>query len=65
MAEADWADVSAIYREGLETGIAAFMTDPPDWNDWNSGHFKEGRFVARRSGGTIAGWCAMAPVPDT
>jgi L-amino acid N-acyltransferase YncA len=65
----DWETVRAIYREGLATGLAAFMLNPPSWKAWDSGHLTIGRLVARTGDdggdGTIAGWAALAPVPDT
>jgi hypothetical protein len=77
----DWETVRAIYREGLATGLAAFMVNPPSWKAWDTGHLTIGRLVARPddSGdgggdgggcggggdGAIAGWSALAPVPDT
>jgi len=61
----DWDQVRAIYREGLATGLAAFMTNPPSWNAWDEGHLTVGRLVARSEDGAIAGWSALAPVPDT
>lgn len=66
MQEQDWSTVRAIYGEGLATGLAAFMTSPPDWPGWNAGHLAIGRLVARGpDGGAVLGWAAMAPVPDT
>ena len=71
MRRQDWRQVRDIYREGLATGLAAFMTDPPRWAAWNAGHLETGRLVARGSGGPqpahaeILGWAALAPVPDT
>tara|TARA_Y100001934_G_C11779483_1_gene507499 strand:+ start:205 stop:429 length:225 start_codon:yes stop_codon:yes gene_type:complete len=65
MTEADRDSVRALYAEGLATGLVAFATDPPDWHDWDSGHLKTGRLVARTADGTVAGWAALAPVPDT
>ncbi len=59
----DWSAVRAIYAEGLATGIAAFMLNPPVWKDWDAGHLACGRLVAR-DGGAIVGWAALAPVPD-
>ena len=65
----DWKDVRAIYGEGLATGLAAFMTSPPKWGEWNAGHLGIGRLIARRSDGkredAIAGFAALSPVPDT
>jgi phosphinothricin acetyltransferase len=65
MRKHDWTEVRAIYREGLATGLAAFMLDPPSWNVWDSGHLPVGRLVARASDNAIVGWAALAPVPDT
>ena len=69
MQRQDWARVRAIYGEGLATGLAAFQTDPPRWTDWDAGHLAVGRLIARTDEGSgkgaIAGWSALAPVPDT
>ena len=65
MKPGDWDQVRAIYREGLATGLAAFMTNPPSWKAWDAGHLTVGRLVARSEDGAIAGWSALAPVPDT
>ena len=61
----DWRAVRAIYREGLAGGLAAFMTAPPAWPAWHAGHLEIGRFVARDAERRVAGWAALAPVPDT
>lgn len=65
MRKADWKQVRAIYQEGLDTGLAAFMRRAPLWKVFDAGHLPLGRLVARTSGGTIVGWAALAPVPDT
>lgn len=61
----DWKQVREIYREGLATGLAAFTLSPPLWKTWDAGHLTVGRLVARADDGVIAGWSALAPVPDT
>ena len=61
----DWTQVRAIYAQGLTTGLAAFMSLPPDWKNWNAGHLTLGRVVARQDDGSVLGWSALAPVPDT
>ena len=38
MLKKDWVQVRTIYGQGLATGIAAFMTTPSRWKDWNAGH---------------------------
>lgn len=65
MWQPDWAEVHAIYGEGLATGLAAFMLEPPSWENWNAGHLIVGRLVARAEDSKIVGWSALAPVPDT
>ena len=65
MRREDWKQVRDLYAEGLATGLAAFMTDPPRWDAWDSGHLDSGRLVARGAEGTVLGWAALAPVPDT
>jgi phosphinothricin acetyltransferase len=61
----DWPQVKAIYREGLATGLAAFMLDPPGWRAWDAGHLASGRLVARADDRAVLGWAALARVPDT
>lgn len=65
MRREDWKQVRALYAEGLATGLAAFMTDPPRWEAWDEGHLDTGRLVARAEDETVTGWAALAPVPDT
>lgn len=57
----DWQNVKAIYESGIATGVATFETSAPDWDMWNNGHLKFGRFVAT-SDNKIAGWTALSPV---
>jgi phosphinothricin acetyltransferase len=58
---ADWAAVSAIYAEGIETRNATFETQVPTWDEWDAAHLVEGRLVARRDDEVI-GWAALSPV---
>lgn len=57
----DWEAVRAIYEEGLATGVATFETKAPSWEEWNAGHLKGCRLVARESG-QVVGWAALSPV---
>ncbi|HAK53922.1 MAG: N-acetyltransferase family protein [Vicinamibacterales bacterium] len=60
---ADWGSVSAIYREGIETGNATFETDVPSWEAWSAAHLSTCRIVARAPGAPgILGWGALSPV---
>lgn len=65
MERTDWTQVRAIYGAGLATGLAAFTTTAPRWDDWNKGHLALGRLVARDDAGNLTGFAALAPVPDT
>ena len=61
MTEADWAEVAAIWAEGIATGNATFETDPPSWAAFDATRRPEGRIVAER-GGRVAGWAALSSV---
>jgi len=65
MQRKDWAQVKTIYGQGLATGVAAFMSVPPTWKEWDAGHLAFGRIVARDQAGRVLGWSALAPAPDT
>lgn len=57
----DWAEMKAIYLEGIATGHATFETDAPSWEVWDDAHLRFARLVAR-DGQTISGWAALSPV---
>jgi L-amino acid N-acyltransferase YncA len=57
----DWPEVAQIFEEGIRTGVATFETEVPSWEDWDSAHLPEHRFVAERSV-RVVGWIALAPV---
>ena len=59
----DWDQVAAIYREGIQTKIATFQEDVPGWEQWDRGHSRDCRIVAR-DGDTVLGWAALTPVSD-
>lgn len=61
----DWNQVRRIFGEGLRTGLAAFTTEAPSWDDWDKDHLTTGRLVARIGGGQVVGFAALTPVPDT
>jgi phosphinothricin acetyltransferase len=61
MTPADWDQVRAIYLEGIASGQATFEIDAPSWEEWDAGHHRFARLVAR-SDGRLAGWAALAPV---
>jgi len=57
----DWDAVRSIYQEGIATGNATFAESAPEWDQWDAGHLKTCRVVAR-SGGQVVGWAALSPV---
>jgi L-amino acid N-acyltransferase YncA len=61
MQESDWLSVGEIYRQGMATGDATFETEPPPWPEWNAGHLRHSRLVARRDE-IVGGWAALSPV---
>lgn len=56
-----WKDVSKIYKEGIDTGMATFEKEIPTWKTWNNGHLKECRIIAQINQ-EIVGWAALSPV---
>lgn len=61
MKSSDWPQVAAIYQEGIDTKIATFQNELPSWEEWDRGHCKSCRLVAR-NGDIIIGWAALSPV---
>ncbi len=57
----DWAEVAAIYRDGLRNGLATFETEVPSWADWQASHPAGLRVLAELYDETI-GWAALSPV---
>lgn len=60
MKPSDWEQVKSIYVEGIKTGLATFQTEAPSWENWDKGHLRSCRLVAR-SGNDILGWVALSP----
>jgi L-amino acid N-acyltransferase YncA len=58
-----WTDVSLIYRRGIETGIATFEKEVPEWSIWDSSHLKCCRWVAL-SAHKVTGWAALSKASD-
>ena len=53
MKESDLEEVLKIYLEGINTGIATFQTSIPTFKDWNNGHIKSCRLVAKSNEKTL------------
>ncbi|WP_461206022.1 GNAT family N-acetyltransferase [Clostridium sp. DL1XJH146] len=60
MKEADWEQVKMIYLEGIKTGLATFQTEVPTFENWDNGHLKLCRLVARCEN-NVLGWIALSP----
>ena len=59
MKDSDWDEVSKIYLEGINTGIATFQNSIPNFDEWNNGHIKSCRLVAK-SDGKVRGFAALS-----
>ena len=57
----DWAEVSRIYRQGMDSNLATFEAEVPSYEKWDAGHLSFGRLVFERCNG-LAGWVALSPV---
>lgn len=55
----DWEEVSRIYQAGIETAIATFMTEAPDYETWHKRHLVPCRLVATRDDRILA-WAALS-----
>lgn len=62
MRATNWAEVRAIYLEGIQTGDATFEVDPPSWEAWDAAHLSAPRLIARGPEGAVFGWAAVTPV---
>jgi phosphinothricin acetyltransferase len=58
----DWPAVGNIYLEGILGGHATFEESVPSWEEWDTGHLKVCRLVARNDDGAVVGWAALRPV---
>jgi L-amino acid N-acyltransferase YncA len=57
----DYFQVAEIYKQGIETGIATFQNDIPDWESWDKSHLANCR-IAVFEGSEMAAWAAITPV---
>ena len=56
-----WPGVARVYAEGIATRNATFETEVPTWEEWDSSHLANHRFVAQEDG-DLVGWVAVSPV---
>ncbi|MDS0526737.1 GNAT family N-acetyltransferase [Clostridium sp. SHJSY1] len=61
MKNSDWNEVSKIYLEGINTGLATFQNSIPTFEEWDKGHIKSCRLVAK-SNGKVLGFATLSSV---
>ncbi|MHC1786480.1 MAG: N-acetyltransferase family protein [Christensenellales bacterium] len=61
MREADWPEVSRIYQQGIDSGLATFETRCPSLEQWEAAHLPECRLVILREG-SVLGFAALSAV---
>lgn len=54
-------EVLEIYRQGIDSGIATFETEVPDWEQFNAKFLLHSRLAAMEDSHVI-GWATLAPV---
>lgn len=60
MRSEDWKVVQSIYQKGIDTGIATFQLNAPDWEYWHQSHLENCRLVITEND-EIKGWAALSP----
>lgn len=55
----NYAHVQTIYKEGINTALATFETEVPDWDKWQAAHLTFGRLLAREKNAYL-GWAALS-----
>lgn len=57
----DGPEVLRIYKEGIDSFLATFETELPDFETWVSGKRTDCRLVARESDDRLLGWAVLSP----
>jgi L-amino acid N-acyltransferase YncA len=55
------AQVLEIYRHGIESGMATFETEVPEWSAFEKKYLPHSRIIASMED-EIVGWAALSPV---
>lgn len=63
MRDTDWEAVASIYGEGIETNIATFQREVPNYETWDKSHIKSCRIVAEDNG-QVVGWVALTAISN-
>jgi len=61
--KSDYPSCAKIYGDGINTGVATFETEVPDWEKWDTKYLKPCRFVAAVND-VVVGWVALTPFSD-
>ncbi len=56
----DYPEVRAIYEEGIQSGIATFTPQAPEWEGWDKAHLPVCRLAAEVEH-QVVGWAALTP----
>ena len=56
----DYQRVKEIYEEGIQTGLATFEKEAPDWNVFHEKYLSHSRLVVLLDG-IIIGWATLSP----
>lgn len=60
MTEEDWSEVVEIYFQGMQSNLATYEYECPDYQTWDRAHLKECRLVAELDYQVVA-WAALLP----
>ncbi len=56
-----WPSIRQIYAEGIDSGLATFETEVPDWNTWHHKYLPQCRLGISEAG-HLLGWAALLAV---
>ena len=63
MLKSDWNEVSRIYQDGINTNLATFEGEIPDYQSFDKKHFKECRYVLLDNHKIVA-WALLQPISN-
>ena len=57
-----WPAVRRIFQQGIDTGLATFETEVPEWDAWERRFLPQPRLLAVADDGRVLGWAALSAV---
>lgn len=63
LVRSDFPRVLQIYKEGIDTKVATFETQLPNWDNWNKSHLEICRLVVEINN-SVCAWAALSNVSD-